>query len=502
VSDLFSNPEFLRNVRAQLRWGRMMVAGAICAAVSLVLGYSFARGMGDFSPPHAWGMSFLDVILTFQVIALLIGGGIACLQSVQREKDLNTFDFQRVTRLTPLELALGKLFGAPVMTYFVVLCLMPAALVGAFVGRARPSSVVAAYAVLLVGSIGFHSLALLVSLLTERNATTGAVLLFLVLVGFTSIGSEGGFGLGKTNAFYATDLVVMTSWQVNPKVGPGNVLGAHTDSFFGWPVHHVPVFLALNLIFIAWFLLATVRNIKRDPSVYELYTPMQALGFALTVNLVLIGFYRWNRLEPMEAQAVLLGLNLVLFFGLGLVLLRNRERLRRLLRQEGEKGRAWLAAIWPAAHLLVGLGIVGLVVIGVVYKGRDPKAAWDLGLAVFRVVFLALWLVRDVLFLQWMNLRRGRRQVVLGVLYLVVFYVCTGILFSALDLYRTPRATAFTAFFTPAVVFSISGGQWAEARNLCLGAAAAQVAISFVFVALQRKKLEELSAPVTIVPVA
>ena len=42
MTGVFSNPEFLRNVRAQLRWGRMLIAGTICAAVSIVLGYAFA----------------------------------------------------------------------------------------------------------------------------------------------------------------------------------------------------------------------------------------------------------------------------------------------------------------------------------------------------------------------------------------------------------------------------------------------------------------------------
>jgi len=35
--------------------------------------------------------NLFGVILTLQIVALLIGGGIYCLQSVHREKDLNTF---------------------------------------------------------------------------------------------------------------------------------------------------------------------------------------------------------------------------------------------------------------------------------------------------------------------------------------------------------------------------------------------------------------------------
>jgi hypothetical protein len=495
---LFSNPELLRNLRAQLRWGRMLAIASICAAVSLVFGYSFAESSKN-APPREWGMNLLQIMLLFQIIILLIGGGIACLLSIQREKDLNTFDFQRVTRLTPLELALGKLFGAPAVTYFAALCLMPAALVGAFVGRARPSFVFTAYVVLFLGSVVFHAFALMVSLQIERNASAGAIILFLFLVQFTSISDFGFLSLCQFNAFYALDLVKMTSWQLDAVPTGysmwGSTIAAPVDVFFGWRVHHVPVLLVLYLTFTAWFLLATVRNIKRDPSIHEVFTPGQALGFALYINLILIGFFRWDQMAPMSAHSTLLGFNLALFFALGLVLLRNRERLRRLLRRGGEAAANWLSMSWPSPHVLLGLALAGAASIVAVHKGRDPKQELDLGLVVFRTGFLALWVVRDILFLQWMNLRRGRRQVVLGVLYLLIYYMCAGILFAALDLYDTARGSAIAGAFLPSVALDLSVARWTEAANLWTVAVAAQLAVCAFFIGLQRRRLREFLMP-------
>ena len=118
---------------------------------------------------------------------MLIGGGIFCLQSVHREKDLNTFDYQRVTRMTSLELALGKLFGAPVSAYFLVLCLMPVALIAAVKARISPELLLGAYAILLLGSITYHALALLISLMMERGGggSAVAILFFLLAAGIT-----------------------------------------------------------------------------------------------------------------------------------------------------------------------------------------------------------------------------------------------------------------------------------------------------------------------------
>src|SRR5437773_8341626 len=135
-----------------------------------------------------WGIQLLEITFWLQALMLAAGGGIACINSIHREKEQNTFDYQRVTRMTPLELALGKLFGAPVFTYFVFLCLMPLALFGAVMGKRPALTVAAAYAVLLVASLAVHTLALLISLLTVRGSHTAAILVLVALLAGSASG--------------------------------------------------------------------------------------------------------------------------------------------------------------------------------------------------------------------------------------------------------------------------------------------------------------------------
>jgi len=209
VSFLIGNPELVRNARAELRPGRLLAATAICAALSLAIGYSMAH-------IHSPAENFLKLVLFAQVFALTIGGGTACIHAIQREKDQNTFYYQRVTRLTPLELTLGKLFGSPALAWFVVLCLVPAGVYAAVVSRIRPSFFVAAYALLVLGSICFHAFALLLSLLVKRGGATAAVLLLLLLLGATSGDSaqQGAFYLRPVSPFYAAKLV-QGSWDIS-----------------------------------------------------------------------------------------------------------------------------------------------------------------------------------------------------------------------------------------------------------------------------------------------
>src|SRR2546422_10788113 len=103
-----------------------------------------------------------------------------------------------------------------------------------------------------------------------------------------------------------------------------------------------------------------------------LFRSRQVLGLLLYLNVLLLGFFRWRlspgwwgcRLTPHEAEQLLLGLNAWPFFALGMVLLRNRDRLRRRLRELGDRVAGWKEAMWPASYLLAGTVLVGLAVVG------------------------------------------------------------------------------------------------------------------------------------------
>lgn len=496
MTAVLANPELVRNTRAQLRPDRVVTVAVVCGLLSLAVGYSTAYTHGG--PGRLWGLEFLRIAVAAQTFVLVLGGGFLSLLAIQREKEMNTFDYQRVTRLRPLELAVGKLFGGTVLMYFIVLCLMPAALVGAVVGHARPAFVVAAYAVVVLGAISVHALALLLSLLLERGiAVAGGVLFLIVLWVNPLVAAQFWLDLGSLSPFFAADLSTQMTWAVMPRP-PGTTIfmtGGYgmTDVFFGWPVHHAAVAVILYACFAAWFLLAVVRNIKRDPAGYEIFTPAQALGFLLFINLIFVGFFRWSRWSAAESQADLLGLNTTLCFVLGVALLRNRDRVRRLYARH-RLSPGWLAAAWPAPYLAAATLLVGLVPVAILKAIGKLDAEWDLGVAIFRAVLFSAWLLRDILYLQWMNLRRGGR-LRLGLLYLAVFYICTGIVFGALNLFGTPRGLAFTAVFMPPAVFSLRLGAWPSTWDVWLVALCAQILLAGVFVSLQRRTLADLTEP-------
>ncbi len=498
---MVASPELIRNVRAQLRADRMIAGAAICTVLSVVAGFSEYhqyQHAGD-----QWGRELLGLAIWAQVIVLTLGGGFAALAAISREKELNTFDFQRATLLTPLELTAGKLLGAPAFMYFIAFCLVPAAVVGAVVGGARVSFVVAGYAVLLLGVITIHALALLASLLVERGAAgTGAILiLFGAWFGPALFAATGvALNLNALSPFVARTIMEQTSWTViSPAPNSTDFFARQsmTDVLFGRPVHHVPVLLVLYLVFTGWFVLAVARNIKRDPADYEIFTPAQALGMALWVNLIVLGFFRWSRFAPFNAESAFLGLNAPLFFALGLGMLRNRDRTRRLRAAAG-RARRWVAAVWPSPYVLAGLLLVGLVPVAILHWTRRLDAEWDPGLAVFKVAMIAAWITRDLLFLQWMNLQRGSRPLRRGMLYLIVFYVCAGVVLTTLHAwtFQDPASLATLGLFIPAMVLSLSVSSWTSGWALWLAALAVQIAVGGLLARLHSAKLAELEPEV------
>ncbi|HYL63059.1 MAG TPA: hypothetical protein VE077_10600, partial [Candidatus Methylomirabilis sp.] len=436
---LFSNPEIVRNARAQLRLRRMGAAAGICAALSLVLIYSNAENQHGFRGRGGGAEALFLTILWIQLVVMAIGGGIASLYAIQREKEQNTFDFQRVTRLSPMELTIGKLFGTPLTVYFVFLCLMPAALIGAGAAGIPWTLVLVAYVVLILGTFAYQSIALLISLLLGRGTLIWAVLGYLVLLSMTANAGNGGteFAIGMLSPMYAPFLVQMKLSNQLESVS------RQTDLFFGRAVPHALVLCILYLTVLAWLVPAVARNIKRDPAEYEVYSPMQALGLLFYLNFILFAFFQWGTatklalngsrfsqvsMSGLDEQEAMLSLNILLFFIYGFILLRNRSRMRRKLHSAREAVSEWVEALWPAPYILLGTLVVGAALVGVIAWRRNTALEWSLSFAIFQVVFLACWLARDLLFLQWMNLRRGRKPLMMGVVYLGVFYICVSIL--------------------------------------------------------------------------
>jgi len=512
VIALWKNPELIRNCRAQLRPRRLVLVGSIVAVLSVVIGYSMSQAQ---AATMIWGDQFLTVALYAQVMTLFIGGGLACGRSISQEREQNTFDFQRVTQLTSLELALGKLFGAPAISYFATFCIFPAALMGAAYAHVPFGNLLCGYVMLFGGAIAFHCFALLLSMNTTRSiggitGASSAVMLLLVFL-MTSVpdATRLSLDLGALGPLAAIDFARHGTWQViaSPDHGLGLRSGtAWTDVFFGVPLHHFPVLMVLYATAAAWCLLALARNLKRDQSLSELFSPVQSVGLLCYLNFIIVGSYMIGGGESFfegayrsvrtlsSAFQFFLIVNLGLLYMLGLVLLRNREQARRRAHQRAGNGFDWQEAAWPALYILAGAGCAAALALVRLARPGGVTNDLDAGFCVFTCVILLATMLRDLCFLQWMNLRRAKNPLTLGVILLGVFYTCGSILL-VMARFSKPVQTVFMAIIAPwglAGADAAERSQWSHAPGPWMIGLGVQVALVVYFAALHYKLADEL----------
>jgi len=480
MNSLFSNPELLRYARAQLRPTKLLVTGLICALLSVTLAFAALHQPYGITSAAA---QLLRTVIVLQVLILALGGGIACLNAVFPEKEQNTFDYQRITRLSSAELALGKLFGAPIFMYFVCLCLMPLAIYAAFFAHADPLFVLAAYVALFVASLTFHTFCLLLSLLAIKGSQVTGILLALLLFAVVSNQSDGMyFRVHSFGPLQAYELATQHS-------------GAYslTDILLGHSVHHFPVLLVVDTCFILWFLLAVVRNIKRDPRSYEVFSPLQFLGFALFLNLLLVAFYNfsWTNLS-LGVHSLLFFFEFIIFFLLGVALLHNREHVRTLLHSSGvQSSRLW-NSLWPAPVLALGaVTASAMVVIALAFSRLDPSRS-DITFAALRSLIFVLFLVSDLQLLQLLNLRPGNHPLVTAIVYLALYYFCASIILTALGCFREQARIPVASLFVPSAVFQLNASAWTTAPHIWLAGIFLQLLLIATLCHFQSRRIATL----------
>jgi hypothetical protein len=144
--------------------------------------------------------------------------------------------------------------------------------------------------------------------------------------------------------------------------------------------------------------------------------------------------------------------------------------------------------------LIAGTLAAGLLVVLGVAEGRNPQVEWNPNFAVLRSLFFVAWIVRDIQFLQWMTLRRGKHALVTGVLFLVIFYVCVSILMGPLGMYSISDRVPFSAFFVPSAVYLLDHAAWAIRPAIWSAAFLAQWIFIAAFIWLQQRIIAELNS--------
>ncbi len=376
----------------------------------------------------------------------------ACAQSISGERERKTWDFQRATSLSAGELLTGKLFGEPVLAYFIVACCFPIAMLAGLMGRVGLGSIAEAYVLIISGAIFLGIAGLWLSTLFESRSkglgligTFGLYLICGLIVGARDSNFPGIAALSPLAGFI--QLFSDESGSGLPRI-------------FGRPVPWVVLSLLLYLTFGAWLVLTLLRTLRRDYDQMRSLSRWQAVGCAAFLNFINYAFYVPRTLTTWDPFIkFMVAVNALILFAMGLALLVPPERLRVWWRTRratpwalfAEDGPQWP---WLACSAAVGYG---LLVWGLfAWKTELGFEAEALKIALVEFAVVAIFVTRDITFLQWCRLTHMRAPALKGILFIGLYYAAAIVMSIVLGVNSAARGQNAYAVLTPIGAFETS----------------------------------------------
>ncbi len=530
----WSNPEFVRHRRAELRPVRAITVAVVVVVVCALLGMacwsyeqslldSARRGAETFAT-DAWKQRLEDMqqgfaqktwllyyrcLIGLQGVALTFWSLFSCAQSISGERDRKTWDFQRTTRLTSTDLMIGKLLGEPVLVYFAVLCATPITLIAGLAGGFSFATVISLLVFFIVTSVFLGLGGMWLSTLLESRTRGVGLIGALALYGLTMLAYlmlESGLpGLAAMSPL--TGIVELLGHSPDPE------LQRVPPVLFG---HGIPwLFMSVLLCgsFSAWLALMLIRNLKRDYAEIRPLSRWQAVGCGAFLNFLIYALLspstggdflgRTPRdgwfMDSKSVAVFVVAINGLILFLMGLATLTPQERLKvwRRRRATGESkvfaddGLSWP---WLSVSALVAYA---LMIWGLLAWDRAlPLDSGTLQTAAIRMLLVLVFVTRDVLFLQWCMLTRLRQPVVKGALFLCLYYAAAAVLITLAGVSSDGAGRWMMALLTPVQVFDPTVQGMAFPVATYVGLVVQMVAISAVLVAIDSRLQRPLQAGV------
>ncbi len=159
------NPELLRYVRSELRPARVatIIGGTLFGAILLALIVSINADHRFISRVTYWREVYAAVFIASTVV-LVLWTLLNSSQAIVGERTHRTFDFWRTTRLSPLTLATGKLFGAPIGAWLQYATALPILVITGLLGGYRMTTTIGSYLLLALFDVALGSVALCLSM--------------------------------------------------------------------------------------------------------------------------------------------------------------------------------------------------------------------------------------------------------------------------------------------------------------------------------------------------
>lgn len=414
----FGNPEFTRNVWQEFTLQRLLVISVVWMLIVLAI-YSTTASIQVFYRQLAY-VSFTGCLLVG-----IFWGTKLINDSLLQEFTEGTWDSQRMSGLSALQLVIGKLFGSSIMAWFAILVLLCSFIFSiSFIHNARLVT-----ALQIAGSVVFFILA------------THLFAMFSLLMLWRKQDRQPGKGMRLVSGIPFLVALLLLYFPIigfNASFGVSRIMSEISEIRFQWffvEFNFISFFLMVMFFWVAWFFIGVWQQMRVELQ-FRLQ-PWWWLCFLLFWLLFGAGFMISAVLQPVTAMNLSVYLFVYLFFeGLliyGQLLYARKDAMFWLRFSSALKSRnyAIVRHLFPGwlTSVVFGLVLAGMIMVLILFvddESRNTKITFEL--AVISSVF---FLLRDVALSIWLNLSsRQKRADTAWLFYLFVLYTLLPWLFS------------------------------------------------------------------------
>lgn len=380
------SPEFQRNIWLELSSGRLIM-------MPLILGGCFF--LSYVADDYALASKTAATAKTLFILITLVWGTKLSSESVMNEVRDHTWDWQRMSVLTPWDLTLGKLLGATIYAWYGAgICLL------AFLVSSTGENLV---------SIGRTCLALV-----STGVFAQAVSL---LASMTALRKDRRYYRGQTSAF-----LVLGIMAAGPFIGVTTNMKDDALTWFVWSFNVSAFMLCTLVLYTAWAVIGINRLMRSELRMKNM--PWVWFSFVLFNMILVSGFFgdkgiRTDFPDPvssgMSAAFAVAGIA-TYFMALSerkdFLILRN---LKNMIMESNWEGFLSHSPRWLLTLPLAIVTGIGLIPVSAFYENK-PGFIWF-------VVSVLFFMLRDILIIVFCNLGLKNKKpdiaavVCLGLLY-------------------------------------------------------------------------------------
>jgi hypothetical protein len=436
------NPQLLRECRGRLKPRSVIATVGISLIVQFLMVLVFSQAAYK---TVAWWPNLWNALTWTLPYVLFAGCAYYLVSDLVQEQQRGTLNFIRLSPRPAREILLGKILGAPILTYLSVAAAIPLHLFASWAVGIPLPLILSYYLLLVVGCTFLLSAALLVGLNSSQSLTLGqqspSALVFTALAVFT-----------WTPLFMTWNAQTVWRWfkEINQNTWnrPADIVWGYlgiNDNF--WIAH---AFTLLNLGIGTYLIWRMLERRFRNPHT-TVMSKRQSYALVAYLEVLFLGFFL--RSEPMldiSASVVSLYIfNFVLFLTLIFALCPQRQMLLDWARYQLPLGGVGRDLMWgensPAIlAIAINLAIANAIVVPwlILYGAGQTQPLW-LG----PLMLTNLMLIFAV-FVQQIFAAKVRNPVIWALGSLALWLIVPPILLGTLGLTpdRVPAAMALWTF--------------------------------------------------------